>query len=254
MAAVTTVVLGAFEDHPRHAADGFLVVDHEDVAAGAGARRRRGWRRRGAVRRGRVPLASCGKQQSHGGPPTGLARHAHRAAVAAQNAQDGREAQSSPGELGREERLEHPRLDFGRHAAACVRNFEKRVFTLGQVIVEIHARQVGAAAMPVPRRHVNPSLVFADRLDRVDDHIRQQLRELIGIAVDRRQARRERRFQRHVRRQRLVDERQPRALTSPRQTGPDHELSASRIRQHLPREIGGALRGVFDVLQVRARR
>ena len=230
-------------------AHGLLVIDHEREARAVPGIGRDGF---GGLHVGGA--FGAGQQDFESRAPARLAEDFERALVPADDAEHGGQAEPAPGEFRGEKRIENPRLHFGRHAAAVVRDFEAEVVALRQVRGEKGAREILAVGAGEAGGEADEAAFFAHGLGGVDDQIHHHLAELRGVAEHRGQGVGEAEFQHRAFADRDLE--QPRGFHDERvEVEPlDDEAALARIGEHLFAKVGGAFGGGLDLLEERLHR
>ena len=97
--------------------------------------------------------------------------------MGADDAEDGREAQAAPGELGREEGIEHAGERRRAHAVPCIRNFQTHAVARRQV-ERMHDPARDGLGAAESGHEADFTGLFRDRLRGVDHEIHHHLADL----------------------------------------------------------------------------
>gem|GEM_PF-6240840 len=133
-------------------------------------------------------IARGGKEQLERGAPPYFGINLQRALVPANDAEHRGETQPASGELRRVKRIEDSRLRLRAHAAAVIGDLQENVFARNQIEVHEGAREVGGIDAGEAGVEADVAALFPNGLGGVDDEIHDDLPDLRGIHLDRRQA------------------------------------------------------------------
>ena len=174
--------------------------------------------------------------------------------MAAHDAQHGRQAQAPAGEFGGKKRFEDAPLGFLVHAGARIRDLEPDVQTFGQVFVEIRLAKIFARTLHQAGRDRDDAAAVADGFRGVGHQVHDDLADLAGIAVQRRQRFLQIQVERGFLRNGGLQQGEHVSDQIAQPDVVDDETALAGISQNLATEFRGAQRGFLDRQQAFARR